>query len=357
MPHASPISMVTASERPPTPSAFRNFVEGMERFNNYLRSDDGEELQAATKAFASAASLDPSFILARFHQAVAFGHIRQEEDAIRIFEELVFQAPPFLPEIYYNLGQAYLHTYRYAEVLKAQDAFERAEAIAREDDRVYLMFLARASKVLLYGVLGGRELRHPKDFEERKTTCLPAGERLGNEVLADGKILRSLNKREKDDVYLEAHNGLGVVYMRMGQYAEPLKRERTDMWKWSEAQFEACLNIQPTLTPTLHNLGTLHRIQGQYLWRTGKIEDAKQQFCKAREYYVEALRINRHDQFPYHAAAACSVYLEDWPAASEYLSAGLKERGQVRKELWERLEKAISSKDANVLASEEAGEA
>jgi tetratricopeptide (TPR) repeat protein len=357
MPHASPISITAASDRPPNPGAFRNFVEGMERFNNYLRSDNGEELQAATKAFESAANEDPSFLLARFHQAVAFAHIRQEDDAIRVFEELVFEAPTFLPEIYYNLAQAYLHTYRYAEVLKAEHAFDSAEAMARRGGRSYLVYLSRASKVLLYGVLGGRRLGHADDFQERKAKYLPAGERLGEEVLADRRGLHSLRKSEADDVRLEAHNGLGVVYMRMGQYAELLKKEPAEMWKSSEGHFKACLDIQPTLTPTLHNLGTLHRLEGHSLWRAGRMAEAKQEFSEAREYYVSSIRINRYDRFPYYGAAVCSVYVEDWPAAFEYLSIGQKQRGQVRKELWELLEKSISLKDPDVLASEEAGEA
>lgn len=355
MPHASPVSIITASERPPTPRAFRNFVEGMERFNNYLRSDNGEELKAASEAFASAANADPSFILARFHQAVAFAHTRREDEAIRIFEELIFEAPPFLAEVYYNLAQAYLHTYRYAEEFKAETAFDNSRATAQKNNNVYLMYLAPASKVLLYGVLGGRELRHPEDFQERKKKYLPAGQALGEDLLRHSH-LRSLRSSEADDVRLEAHNGLGVVYMRMGQYSELLHRDPAEMWRNSETHYRACLALQPTLTPTLQNFGTLYRIEGHHFWQAGKADDARQAFLKAREYYLDSIRINRYDQFPYYGAAVSSAYLGDWAAASEYFSVGRKQHGQVRKDLWEGLETAISLRDASPLPPEESTE-
>jgi len=355
MPHASPTSIRELSQRPPEPDAFRAFVEGMERFNNYLRSDNGEELQAASKAFASATQADPSFILARFHQAVAFAHSRKEDDAIKIFEEIIVQSPPFLPEIYYNLAQARLHTYRYDQALKAEAAFNTAENLAKGHEKRYLLYLARASRVLLYAVLGGRQLRHAEDFEERKKKYLPIGAAQGKDVLGEHWAFLSLSRSELDDVRVEAHNGLGAIYMRMGQYAE-LLTDAQKMWNKSERHYRACLEIRPTLTPTLHNLGTLHRLQGQRALQSGNTEEARRQFTTARNFYVDSLRINSYDQFPYYGASACSVYLQDWTTALEYHQIGQQQHGQVRAELWARLEQAISQKDPTLLAPEESGE-
>ncbi len=331
-------------------------MEGMERFHSYLRSDSGEDLQAANQAFALAVEADPSFTLARFHLAVAYAHRRQEDEAIPILKDLTGQHPPFLPEVYYNLAQAYLHTYRYDDVLKAVVALDEVERLAKEGGTRYLIYLARASKVLVYAVLGGRKLKHPEDFEERKKKYLLAGEELGEAVISDRWELFLLSKSERDDVRIEAHNGLGAIYMRMGQYAEMFEKKPEEMWDKSESHYKACLEIQPTLTSTLHNLGTLHRLQGERLLRKGQTEGALRHFTTAREHYVGSLRINCYDQFPYYGASVCSVYLQDWSAALMHHELGQRQPGQVRPELWARLAQAISEKDPNILIPEESGE-
>lgn len=356
MPHASPIPIRELTERSPQPVAFRDFVEGMVRFNNYLNSDKGEELQAASKAFASAVDADPSFLLARFHQAVAYAHLRCEDEAIRIFEELVEQKPLLLPEIYHNLAQACLHKYQYDRVLDAERAFEKAEALfAANPKKRHFRYLVQAAKLLLYAVLGGRRLQHPNDFDERKKKYLRVGAAKGEALLLEYSKRLSPSRTQLDnDVMSEAHNGLGAIYMRMGQYAELLDRNQSETWKSSEEHYRACLDIRPTSTPTLHNLGTLHRLQGARALQLGDIKEMREQFAEARRYYVRSLTINPFDQFPHYGAGVCSVYLEEWTSAAQYVKSGESEHGQIRPEHWEKLKEAIARRDPTLLPPEEA---
>ncbi len=358
MPHPSPVVLRAVAEIPPQPAAFRRFIEGMESFQDYLRSDSGEDLVAARSAFAAAAAADPLFALTRFHEAVALAHSRKEDDAIKILETLSRDGALFLPEVYYNLAQAYLHTYPFAEVSEATRTFDTAARLADEKGLRYLTYLARASKVLAYGVLGGRVLRHGDDFEQRVARYLPEGEALGQAFFSwRGRLrLLMLNASEASAVRLEANNGLGVVYMRMGQHAKRLNRDQDEMWRRSEECFKACLRMVPTLTPALQNFGTLHRLQGERWWRSGDLVRARAHFTTAREHFRSSLRINPYDQFPHYSAAACSAFLDDWTAASLYYSQGREQPGQVGDDLWETLKEAIAAKDPNRIAPEESGE-
>lgn len=351
MPHISLIPTDQTGLRPPQPEAFRNFVEGVREFRRYQETDRGEDLRAAEKAFSLAAETDPGFLLARFHHAVTLAHLRDHDKAIRILEDLASWNVPFQVEVLYHLSYAYFKKYDLQSLRKAESILSEAEQLAQKTEKEFLILLTQAMRILLYAVLGGREAAHPEDFEERKKKYLSEAATIGEQLLSDRRIA-ALGSPEKSDVLLEVQNGLGVAYMRLGENADLLGRDREVMWQKAEESFRAVLQIQPTNTSVLQNLGTLRRLQGNFLRRTGQLDTCHQRYAESRSFYLKSLSINSLDQFPHYSVSVCSVYLEDWEIAQEYLDSGRSQKGAVRKELFDKLAAAIEQKDPSLLPEE-----
>jgi len=351
MPHTSAVATNQPSLRPPQPEAFRSFSEGLRHFHKYQETDRGEELQAAEKAFAEAAEADPGFLIARFHHAVALAHLREHDRAIEILQDLARWNLPFQTEVLYNLSYAHFKKYDLPSLEKAESLLKETEQLSEKNKKQFLLLLARSLRVLLYAVIGGREARTPDNFEERKKKYLPEAAEIGEHLLQDRRI-SALSSSEKNDVLLELYNGLGVAYMRLGENAQLLGKNQEEMWKKAEDSLRAALQIQPTNTSVLQNLGTLRRLQGDSFRKQGDTNKARLCYVESRDFYFKSLSINGLDQFPHFSVSLISVRLADWPTAEKYLASSRSQKGSVRKELFDKLAAAIDTKNPDVLPSE-----
>jgi len=196
-------------------------------------------------------------------------------------------------------------------------------------------------------------LDHPEDFEERKMKYLPLGLECGKRVLSEIRFPFRLTNTQCQDVEIEAHNGLGAVYMRMGQNAHLFPEEPEKYWANSQREYEAALALRPTMTPTLQNLGTLYRLQAEWWLRQKNEAQTNSALQRSLEYYTRSLAINPYDQFPFYGAAIASANLGDWETSRGYYSDGRDQPGKVGADKWDRLSKAIQAEKSQLIPSEE----
>lgn len=348
MPHPSPLAISQTSQTAPTPEAFRSFIEGLDRFQKYLQTDSGEELVNAEKSFSVAVDADPRFVVAKFHWAVSLAHCRKVDLAISILEELSQSKIPFEAEVHYNLAYAYFKKYEFPAFERAESELAQAQQIAKIQGNVYLEFLSRALRVLLYAAIAGRAYNRPENLEERRKKYLPTAKNEGLRLL-DDPLLKKLSTSEREEVLLEAYNGLGATFMYLGDNADLFGITDTEMWERSESYYGESLAIQPKNTSVLQNLGSLGRHEASKFRQKGDVDNARRHWANAREYYLRTLAINPHDQYPHYGTSVCSVLLEEWDAASNYYKTGQAKPGAVKPEQWKRLKQAISKKNPSLL--------
>jgi tetratricopeptide (TPR) repeat protein len=330
------------------PNAFRQFLEGVERFQAYLTNNVGDELLHARNALNLALKEDPGFEAALFYKALVLTHQRLTDEAIDILERLKASEVPFLAEVCYHLAYAYAKKYKWEALIKAEESLEESRRLAETEKRLDLLLLIRPSKTFIYAIWGGREMGHGSDFEERKKKYLPLAIKTGMEVLADPD-LNGLDPKLNIAVRVEAHNGLGIAYVRMGENSTLFGEEKESYWTRAEQHFKSSLSLQSRNVRVLQNLGWLRELQGISFYKQGMQDASKQSFHEARTWIEESVRLNPFDQYPHMRLCELSIFSEDWDSAQQHYQAALGQPGEVRREKFERLREAIEKRDRSLL--------
>jgi len=317
-----------------SPDALLSFVEGRDLLRRYFGSGRGDDLVRARSSFSDAEHNDPEFALATFYLAVAEDELRESDSAIARLESLTRKPTDFLPETYLRLAYAHIKKYRDADFFEAEAALEHALESAKARGRSDLIPSIEAYRTFLFSVMGGR-LQQPsrEPYIEKAIDS-------GTALLHDPS-LAELSSGDRDQVLAEVHNALGISYMRKGQP------------KLAEQHYAEALKLNPNSTRVLQNIGTLRLIEGDRFFRNGEPVEAAERYRSAQELYARCLNLNARDQFPHYRMASLAARLGDWDRAAQFYASGRQESGAVGDENWERLHRAIQSRDiSELLASE-----
>jgi hypothetical protein len=326
-----------ANEQLPTRSAeaLRSFVKGQDSFQAYWGSRALSDLEHARDHFGEAERSDPAFALATFYAAIAENELRQHDSAIARLNALADRGVDFLPETYLHLAYAYTKKYTDDDYARAEGALDQSEREARVRDRQKLIPVLQSYRVFLYSVIGGRSKRPDRG------RYLDEAIKRGEALLADPSVARL---ESRDAVLLEVQNALGIAYMRRGEAAQDPEDKRR-FWAQANSAYERALEINPNVVRVLHNVGTLRKLQADFV-RATDTNAAAALDREALAIFRRTLAMNPHDQFPHYRAAVLSATLGDWDAADKYYTSGQNVPGSVKAEEWNRLRAAIDAKDA-----------
>jgi tetratricopeptide (TPR) repeat protein len=328
----------------PTQSAeaLANFVEGRDFLRSYIFSGRGEDLEHARSNFSEAEQSDPEFTLATYYVAVADSELRDSDAAIGRLKSLARRQVDFLPETYLQLAYAHTRKYQDRHYFEAEEALNRASEYAKSRHRQNLVPLIEACRTFLYSVMGGR-LEHGD-----RGAYLDKAIALGTGLLVDTTVT-DLPAYDHDQVLFQVHNALGIAFMRKGQSEEAFSVGQSDYWERANKHYAAALDIRPGASRTLQNIGTLLRAEGDQFFRAGDMERARAKWLAALEVYRRSLDVNSRDQFPHYRVSELAARLGDWDIATKFYASGMKEKGGVKAENWERLSRAILRNNATEL--------
>jgi hypothetical protein len=329
-----------ANEQLPTRSAeaLRSFVRGQDSFHAYWGTRAIADLEHARNYFGEAERSDPNFALATFYAAVAENELRQHDSAITRLSALAERGVEFLPETYLHLAYAYTKKYTDEDYIRAEGALDRSEDEARARHRSNLIPVLQSYRVFLYSVIGGRSKTHDRAH------YLDEAIKRGEALLADPSVAQL---ESRDAVLLEVHNALGIAFMRQGEAARDVN-DKHRLWNRANIEYECALKINPNVVRVLQNVGTLKKMQADFVratdWNAAAALDRE-----ALGVFKRTLTINPHDQFPHYRAAMLSARLGDWDAAERYYASGQSVPGSVKTQEWTRLRSAIDNKDVSLL--------
>src|SRR6266446_4146985 len=330
--------------RQPEPAALRGFIEGLEGLQEYLRTNAGKRLNDAEQQFDQSLAAQPDFVPAQYYKAIVLTHARKADEAIEILEVLDQEEVPFRAEVLYNLAFAYAKTYRYENVKRGLEVIDKAEEIARQQERDDLELLAQAMKAFVRAVFGAYELGNPDDFVFRQKEYLPKSVVLAKSVL-DNPKLKSLPLETNIAVQVEANNAAGGACMYMGQYSGRFESSTRDYWKLAEDHLAAALRLHPRNVRALDNLATLKLMAACRAMEHEELGDAKKLLVKAVEIEKRAVSYHPHDRFRYVILARSYALAGKWKDAEASADSILKEPGDASEEEAKKLKDLIEQRD------------
>jgi hypothetical protein len=341
-----------------TPEAFRGFLEGVQNLQDYLQTNSGERLVDAEEQLNKSLAVDPDFAPARYYKAIVLTHARRAGEAIDLLESLVQDDPQFKAEVLYNLAFAYTRQYEYGSFVKSLALLVEADKYAHYQilgasliaKRLDLVMLIKAMRAWVMAVFAGRAYGNHDDFEQRRKELLPEAEKLAKSVLAD-RHLKKLAPAARIAVKVEAHNALGIAYMRMGQYAEQFEKEAAQYWQLSEEQYLAALELHAQDVRVLDNISTLNLIRACYAYRHDGLDEMVFYAFKAVETEAKAISFNPLDRFRWLNLARAYALSGEWEKAAITFDELPRKPGVPMGKEVESLYDAISTLDINPIVN------
>jgi hypothetical protein len=351
--------MQLSEHKSPSPEAFRVFIEGVQNLQDYLRTNAGESLVDAEKQLTKSLAVDPDFAPAQYYKAIVLTHARKADDAIDLLEGLAQDDSPFKAEVLYNLAFAYARKYEYDPCKKSLALLDEAYKYAhyyeflgapRIAKRLDLVMLIKAMQAWTMAVFGGRDLKHPDDFEQRRIKYLPEAEKLAQSVLEDRR-LKKLAPDTRIAVKVEAFNVLGIVNMRMGQYSEQFEQDAYQYWQLSEQYYREALELHSRDVRVLDNISTLNLIRASYAYRHEEPDEMIDYATQAKDTEEKAISFNLHDRFRWLNLARCYALLGEWGKAATATKEIPQKPGVPMGEEVKALYNVISQRDVNPIVN------
>lgn len=103
--------------------AFELVADALGVIDQYRRSRNVDVLKCARSKLASALQRDPSYVRARFYEAIVDDLAGEPKKAAQTLKGLLDERPPFANEVSYNLGVAEYHSYGHEALDRAIGAF------------------------------------------------------------------------------------------------------------------------------------------------------------------------------------------------------------------------------------------
>ena len=208
--HVEPVDPVT-NESSPQKIAVHEGITAEEAFRNGDDALEAGAFEQAIEWYTVAIELNPDYVDAYHHRAIAHMQIHHFNDALEDFDRALQYGDD--PAILYNLGCAYL---QYGFYEPAIMVFEHLLTLTPDDPYV----------------LNNLGLSF-------------AGARRFDEAIAVYSLLIQLRPQ-----MVEAYNNMGSIYQEMKMFLEAI------------AWFEQALQIDPNYPDALYNLGECHQLLG-----------------------------------------------------------------------------------------------
>lgn len=320
-----------------------NFVFGERSLRAYLAGGNVRFLDDAEKSLDL---VDPSSVdyrNARLYLGVAKTQLRKSSESIRILEELrkasssdlkAADESSFDHNVALNLAFAHIKTYKEEGFDRAGKILDDLVAEAQSSHGGVLLLASRALQAFLFSVMAG--------YSERKwmlSSYVSKALSYGEYVLGSSESSAAMR--------FEALNAIGIAWMRFSQHSASSElRNRSERTEWreigdraegwikAESNFKHALEIVPHSVRALQNMATLRLIQV----RVGDASDPDTLLSEAKDYISQSLAINDQDQFPYCQMAEIAIKQNQASIALKYIREGRTKFGEVKTEVWARLQ-------------------
>ena len=319
-------------------AAFTSFVQGRVLLNSYLQTGYGDRLQRARELFEEAAHRDSNFDIARLYLAVSQIELRESDDAIRNLDQLI-NKKCYLPEAHVQRAYASIKGYK-GDYEGIDNELTTAANVAGAAGREDLIDLIKSYRVFLLALRGGRGREEDAKRKEYLNRAIQDGQQLLGAVAGEKKP-----PEEKTAIQFETNNAIGIAFMWLG-HLFPSKPDSTDQWEDAEKHFSAAQALRPNSVRVLQNLGTLRMMQGDRLYQKDHpLTRAYRRYEEAKQFVSQSMELNKFDQFPHFQMALLSARTLNWSTAQDFVDSGRPQKGAVKEETWNKLEKAIADRD------------
>lgn len=309
------------------PDARRSFAHGAHCFRAYLAGGSVQFLEEAKTDFAAALRRDDRFHLARFYLGITQTQLRETEESIPELLKLRASGVDFDGQVGLQIAYAHIRRYRDDGYRTAEQELKTVAARALEQKQSDTYLQAKAMEVFLYAVMAGR-----MDDKTQQPHYAGLAVVSGEEQLKQG--VRGSKERITRAVLFDIYNGLGIAWMRIGQYGWEGFFDRVTSLKRAEGYYQQAQSVRPNAVPLLQNLGQLRDIQSDF---AGRPEMARNLRREAQEFFERSLELNDHDQFPFYSLAKIAVKDGRRADALTLIEIGRAKPGAVKDESWNKV--------------------
>jgi hypothetical protein len=309
-----------------SPEARKRFTHGERSFRAYLAGGNVQFLEEAKTNFLQAIRRDSKFDLARFYLGIAQTQLRETDESIPALTQLQQTGATFEGQVALQLAYAHIKTYEDQHYALAENLLDKLveDATSRGQDGLRLQ--AEALQVFLYSVMAG----HLTD-EARRPHYAQLALQLGDKLVTESY--------DEDEAVLKAtlfdtYNGLGIVWMRIGQERWLGFDNPETSWAYSQQYYLNALALRPNAVPVLQNIGSLQLLRSELAQQNGQPELAASLRSEAKTLYLRSLEFNDHDQFPFYRLAQIAVAEQKKQEALGYIQVGVTKPGAVKDSEW-----------------------
>lgn len=306
------------------PDARRSFTHGAHCFRAYLAGGSVRFLEEAKTDFAAALRRDDRFHLARFYLGITQTQLRETDEAIPELLKLREFGVDFDGQVSLQIAYAHIRRYRDDGYRTAEQELKTTLVKASQEKQSDTCLQAKAMEVFLYSVMAGR-----MHDEAQRPHYAALAVSSGEEQLKQG--VGGSNERITHGVLFDIYNGLGIAWMRIGQYGWEGFPDRITSFKKAEGYYQQAQTVRPNAVPLLQNLGQLRDIQSDLAARP---EMARKLRREAQEFFERSLELNDHDQFPFYSLAKIAVKDGRRADALTLIEIGRAKPGAVKDESW-----------------------
>jgi len=281
------------------PDARRSFAHGENCFRAYLAGGSVRFLEEAKNNFDAALRRDDRFHLARLYLGITLTQLRDSDDSIPMLQKLRESGVEFDGQVGLQLAYAHLKRYEDEDFRAAERELEAVANMSLEREQLDPHLQAQAMRVFLYAVMAGRM----KDKIQRPHYAQLAV-RLGDALLKD---IPKSGENTANAALFDIFNGLGIAWMRIGQFGWPGFPNQEDSFQKSESYYQRALSVRPNAAPVLQNLGQLRDIQSKASTDSAHGERVLKLRREAWDFFKRSIEINDQDRFPFYSLAKIVV--------------------------------------------------
>lgn len=132
------------------PQAFDRLRQAQASLAQFKRRKDKKQLELANQFISEAIDIDPQYLRAFYYRGMVNDMLGHAVEAVKDFELVLSQNPPFLEEVKYNLGVAYFHRYGQPNL---KIAIQQFEAVVESAENPSLRLSALAGITHAYAVM------------------------------------------------------------------------------------------------------------------------------------------------------------------------------------------------------------
>jgi tetratricopeptide (TPR) repeat protein len=205
----------------PNREAFELVTDALVYIDQYRNSRDVSALGSAKQKLQSATAKDPAYFRAHYFDAIVDDLAGHPADAVKTFEKLLDERPPFIEEVRYNLGVAWYHHYNHEALDRAIESFT---AVLRGSTDELLSILAHAGLAQAHAMHMIPKRPDQPDLEQIRSHYARASEEADwvLQTLQHDERRRPAKAKFSADSAAEAgwtaHNARGMAYMYHTDY-------------------------------------------------------------------------------------------------------------------------------------------